>query len=88
MANACKDRTRNDSVIVDLWPNLPLGAYDLHKQFLSLNFRGVPAMAQAFSRRPLTADASVRARVSLHVGFVVVSDTGTGSSPSSSVFPC
>jgi hypothetical protein len=43
-------------------------------------------MAQAVSRRPLTAEARFRAR-SVHVVFVVdKSGTGTGFSPSSSVF--
>jgi hypothetical protein len=46
------------------------------------------AMAQAVSRRPLTAAAWVRAQVN-PVGFVVDKVAlGQGLSPSSSVFPC
>jgi hypothetical protein len=46
------------------------------------------AMAQAVSRRPLTAEARVCARVSQRVIFDEQSGTGTGFSPSSSDFPC
>jgi hypothetical protein len=46
------------------------------------------AMAQAVSRRPHTAEARVRSRVS-PCGFCVgQSGNGTGFSPSTSVFPC
>jgi hypothetical protein len=45
-------------------------------------------MAQVFSRRPLTAEAQVRARVKPCGICGVQSGTGTGFSPSSSVFPC
>jgi hypothetical protein len=45
------------------------------------------AMAQAVSRRPLTAKARVRCRVS-PCEICGQSDTGTGFSPSTSVFPC
>jgi hypothetical protein len=45
-------------------------------------------MAQAVSRRPLTAEARVRSRVG-PCGFCGgQSGTGTGFSPSTSVFPC
>jgi hypothetical protein len=45
-------------------------------------------MAQAVSRRPLTAEARVRSRASLCGICDGQSDTGTGFSPSTSVFPC
>jgi hypothetical protein len=45
-------------------------------------------MAQAVSRRPLTAEARVRAQVSARGIYSGQSGTGTGFSPSSSVFPC
>jgi hypothetical protein len=45
-------------------------------------------MAQAVSHRPLTAEAWVRARVNPYGICVGQSGTGTGFSPSSSVFPC
>jgi hypothetical protein len=44
-------------------------------------------MTQVISRRPLTAEARVRARVNPY-GIYGQSGTGTGFSPSSSVFPC
>jgi hypothetical protein len=46
------------------------------------------AMAQAVSRRPPTAEARVRSRVSLCGICGGQSGTGTSFSPSSSVFPC
>jgi hypothetical protein len=46
------------------------------------------AMAQAVSRRPLTAEALVRSRVSPHGICGGQSGTGTGFSASTSVFPC
>jgi hypothetical protein len=46
------------------------------------------AVAQAVSRRPLTAEARVRARVGLRGICGGQSGTGTGFSPSTSVFPC
>jgi hypothetical protein len=46
------------------------------------------AMAQVVSRRPLTAEARVRARVNPRGICGGQSGTGTGVSPSSSVFPC
>jgi hypothetical protein len=45
-------------------------------------------MAQIVSRRPLTAEARVRARVNPCGICGGQSVTGTGFSPSSSVFPC
>jgi hypothetical protein len=45
-------------------------------------------MAQAISRRPLTAEARVRACVNPCEICGGKSGTGTGFSPSSSVFPC
>jgi hypothetical protein len=45
-------------------------------------------MAQAVSRRPLTADARVRSRVSTCGICGGQSGTGTGFSPSTSIFPC
>jgi hypothetical protein len=47
-----------------------------------------PAMVQAVSRRPPTAEARVRSRVSPCGICGGQSGTGTGLSPSSSVFPC
>jgi hypothetical protein len=46
------------------------------------------AMAQAVSGRPLTVEAQVRSRVSPCGIFGGQSGTGTGFSPSTSVFPC
>jgi hypothetical protein len=46
------------------------------------------AMAQVVSRRPLTADARVRARVNPCGIFGGQCGTGTGFSPSYSVFLC
>jgi hypothetical protein len=46
------------------------------------------AMAQIVSRRPLTAEARVRTRVNPCGICGGQSGTGTGFSPSSSVFPC
>jgi hypothetical protein len=46
------------------------------------------AMAQAVSRRPLTAEAQVRVRVNLCGICGGKSDTGSGVSPSFSVFAC
>jgi hypothetical protein len=45
-------------------------------------------MAQAVSRRPLTAEARVRSRVGSCGTCGAQSGTGTGFSPSTSVFPC
>jgi hypothetical protein len=45
-------------------------------------------MTQVVSRRPLTAEARVRARVNPCGIFGGQSGTETGFSPSSSVFPC
>jgi hypothetical protein len=46
------------------------------------------AMAQAVSRRPLTAEARVRFRVSSCGICGGQSGTGTGFSPNTSVYPC
>jgi hypothetical protein len=45
-------------------------------------------MAQVVSRRPLTAEARVHARVNPYGIYGGQSGTGTGFSSSSSVFPC
>jgi hypothetical protein len=45
-------------------------------------------MAQAVNRRALTAESQVRARVNPFGVYGGQSGTGTGFSPSSSVFPC
>jgi hypothetical protein len=49
---------------------------------------GGRATAQAVSRRPLTAEAQVHARVNIYGICRGQSDTGTGFSPSSSALPC
>jgi hypothetical protein len=46
------------------------------------------AMAQAINRRPLTAEARVRSRVSPCGIFGGQSGTGTGFPPSTLAFPC
>jgi hypothetical protein len=46
------------------------------------------ATAQAVSRRPLNTDARVRSRISLCGICGGQSCTGTGFSPSTSIFPC
>jgi hypothetical protein len=59
-----------------------------HGQRPSLNWPTGRAMAQVVSRRPLTVEARVRARVNPCGIYGGQSGTGTGFSPSSSVFPC
>ena len=54
----------------------------------SLGLKKGRAMAQAVSRRPLTAETRVRSRVGLCGICGGQSGTGTGFSPSTSVFPC
>jgi hypothetical protein len=49
---------------------------------------GDRAMVQADSRRPLTVDSGVRTRVNPCKIRGEQSSTGTGYSPSNSVFPC
>jgi hypothetical protein len=46
------------------------------------------AMAQAVSRRPLTAEARVRSSISPRGIYGGQSGTGTDFCPSTSVFPC
>jgi hypothetical protein len=53
-----------------------------------VNYLTVRAMAQVVSRRPLTAEARIRARVNPCGICGGQSGTGAGFSPSSSVFPC
>jgi hypothetical protein len=54
---------------------------------ISFNTMAGSAMAQAVGRRPLTAESRVRAQVNLCGLCTGQSGTGTGFSPSSSVFP-
>jgi hypothetical protein len=55
---------------------------------MRLNSNFGHAMAQVVSRRPLTAEARVRTRVNPCGICGGQSGTGTGFSPSFSVFPC
>ena len=48
----------------------------------------VRVMAQAVSRRPLTAETRVRSRVNPREIFIGQSGTGTGFFPSNSGLPC
>jgi hypothetical protein len=67
-----------------------LNASNSENRFSCLKYNSVlgRAMAQAVSRRPLTAEARVRSRVSPCVICGGQSGTGTSFSPSTSVFPC
>jgi hypothetical protein len=58
----------------------------VHKNVTNIGI--VRAMAQAVSRRPFTAETRVRSRVSSCGICSGQSGTGTGFSPSTSVFPC
>jgi hypothetical protein len=76
------------SILSDFWPQYfrsYICGFTTSRQHLSLMGR---AMAQTVSRRPPTAEARVRSRVSPYRIYGGQSGTGTGSSPSSSVFTC
>jgi hypothetical protein len=70
---------------LDLFPRLSSALP--HKCHSNTSYTG-RAMAQAVSRRPHTAEACVRSRVSPCEIYGGQSGTGTGFSPSTSVFPC
>jgi hypothetical protein len=74
-----------------LWPqNFLVGEIFKRKLRISQLYDSIMGrvMAQVVSRRPLTAEAWVRARVNLCWICCGQSGTGTGFSPSSSVSPC
>jgi hypothetical protein len=81
--------------LAKIWNKVSHGKSPLHnkhkcKIFVQMNLSIhviCRAMAQVVSRRPLTAEARVRARVN-PCGICGQSGTGTGFSPSYLVFPC
>jgi hypothetical protein len=68
-----------------LYWNFHTGTEEHHNKLHKLWGR---AMAQAVSRRPPTVEARARSRVSPYGICGGQSGTGTGFSPSTSVFPC
>jgi hypothetical protein len=72
-----------------LWQGIEAGTSKLELVYCGTkSYKTCRAMVQAVSRRPLTAEARVRSRVSPCEICGGQSGTGTGFSPSTSVFPC